>query len=106
MKPSPWNSRQAANSLITGAFGACGDVVDTVEAKARGVARLTRTTSVMVRLPKKGKKCNLCIRYEVLPMCRAPGRSLSLQLTLVRRALESELGVALVTSVAAPGSRS
>jgi hypothetical protein len=48
-----------------------GDVVDKVEAKARGVTRLTRTTGVMVRLPKKGKKCNLCVRYEVLPMCRA-----------------------------------
>ena len=49
-----------------------GDVVDAVEAKARGVTRLTRTTGVMVRLPKKGKKCNLCVRYEVLlPMCRA-----------------------------------
>ena len=33
-----------------------GDVVGTVDAKARGVTRLTRTTGVMVRLPKKGKK--------------------------------------------------
>ena len=32
-----------------------------------------------------------------------PGRSLSLQLTLVHRPLEPELGVALVMSVAAPG---
>ena len=48
-----------------------GDVVDKVEAKARGVTRLTRATGAMVRLPKKGKKCNLCIRYEVLPMFRA-----------------------------------
>jgi hypothetical protein len=83
-----------------------GHVVDTVEAKARGVTRLTRTTGVMARLPKKGKKCNLCIRYEVFTHVSGPGRSLSLQVTLVHRPLEPELGVALVTSVAAPGSRS
>ena len=101
LRPFAISQNPLLTESLTGALVHADDVVDAVETKARGVTPLTRTTGVMVRLPKKGKKCNLMYSVRSATHGSGPGRSPSLQLTPVHRPLEPELGVALVMSVAA-----